>query len=87
MDKNKDRQDPAYLTYLESQIEQACSRSVKDSQAISSLVTRMDLLESSSQGREGRKGSTNPFDDDFDQNALTPASAQYLCLCSYIIIF
>ena len=62
-----DRQDPAYLTYLENQIEQACSCSVKDSQAISSLVARMDSLEVSSRSR---KGSTNPFDDDFDQNAV-----------------
>ena len=62
----KDRQDPAYLTYLEDQIEKACTRSVQDSQAISTLVARMDHLELSSRRR---KGSTNPFDDDFVQEA------------------
>ena len=63
----KDRQDPAYLTYLEDQIEQACARSVRDSQSISTLVARLDVIEVSSRGR---KGSTNPLDDDFDQNTV-----------------
>ena len=63
----KDQQDPAYLTYLETQIEQACSRSANDSQSISTLVARMDKLEVTSRGR---KGSTNPFVEDFYQNAI-----------------
>ena len=58
----KDQQDPAYLIYLEDQIAQACERSVKDSKTISSLVTRMDSIEITTRGR---RGSTNPFDDDF----------------------
>ena len=58
----KDRQDPAYLTYLEDKIEQACTRSVNDSKTITSLVARMESLEVSTRRR---KGSTNPFDDDF----------------------
>ena len=67
----KDGQDPAYLTYLEDQLESACTRSAKDSQAISTLVARMDSLEVSSRRR---KGSTNPFDDDFDRTAIETTS-------------
>ena len=58
----KDRQDPAFLTYLEDQLLQACSRSQRDSDSISQLVNRMDRIEVSSRHR---KPSTNPFDDDF----------------------
>ena len=59
----KSREDPAYLTYLEDQLELACIRSENDSKSISSLVSRMDVLEVST---KKRKGSTNPFDDDFN---------------------
>ena len=41
----KDRDDPAYLTYLEDQLTAACARSAKDSHSITSLIARMDRLE------------------------------------------
>ena len=63
-----DRQDPAYLTYIEDQIQSACSRSVKDSQVILAITARLDQLEVVSRRR---KGSTNPFDDDFEQDPST----------------
>ena len=73
----KNREDPAYLIYLEDQLERACSRSENDSKSISTLMARMDWIEGSSRKR---KGSTNPFDDDFspavgDGTGVVPSTA------------